>query len=134
MQRAGKRALCMSKEFTFKELVGDGRTVHLHEGATPTFAAIVNGACDQFLSSSRFSQYQNVGRRRGNQINLFENIPKRCASSDKTAKVFLYLIAQIVVFQFEFLAKMLNLLKSSGVRDRHGSLISEQTKPLKLLR
>ena len=94
----------------------------------------MNGACDQFLSSSRFSQYQNVGRRRGNQINLFENVSKRSASSDKTAKVFLYLIAQIVVFQFEFLAKMLNLLKSSGVRDRHGSLISEQTKPLKLLR
>ena len=103
-------------------------------GATPTFAAIVNGASDQFLSSSRFSKYQNVGRRRGNQINLFEDVSKRRASSDKSAKVFLYLTPKIVVFQLQFLAKMLNLLKSSGVRDRHGCLISEQTKPLKLVR
>ena len=62
--RAGERALLVSEKFTFDQVAGESRAVHLHEGVIRQWAAIVNEARQEVLTGPRLALDQH-GRQVG---------------------------------------------------------------------
>src|SRR5712691_1670159 len=48
--RSGESALLVPKQFALQQVKGNGRAIHLYEGASAARAHIVNGAGDQLLA------------------------------------------------------------------------------------
>src|SRR5437667_3741765 len=61
---AGECAPLMAKELAFEQAGGDGGTIKFDKRSFSTPAAIMNGPCYQFFTSSRFSEKQD-GRTTG---------------------------------------------------------------------
>src|SRR3984893_14607909 len=60
LHRPGERALFVAKEFGSNQRWGKRCAVHAHEGALRTTRSLVDGAGDQFLTSSTLSTNKNA--------------------------------------------------------------------------
>src|SRR5580658_7857609 len=60
LQRPSERALFVAKEFGRNQRWGKSCAVHAHEGALRPTRSLMDGAGDQFLTSSSFSTNKNV--------------------------------------------------------------------------
>src|ERR1700692_2672534 len=60
LHRPGERALLVAKEFGSNQRWGKRCAVHAHEGALRTTRSLVDGAGDQFLTSSTLSTNKNA--------------------------------------------------------------------------
>ena len=59
---AGVRAFFVAEEFAFEEGFGDGGAVDGDEGAIASWAALVDGACDDFFAGTALATNEDGGR------------------------------------------------------------------------
>ena len=75
----------MTKEFTLKQLTRYRCAVDLDQGTLAPLTVLVNGACDQFLPCSGFSQQQHARIRRSDHPDLHQDLFQRVALADHLA-------------------------------------------------
>src|SRR3954454_17466538 len=69
----------MAEQFTFQEIQWDGRAVQFYKSASAALTRIVNGMCDQFLSSAGFTFDEDSRICWSNLFHLVENRFERSA-------------------------------------------------------
>src|SRR6202047_1117714 len=81
LHRPGERALFVAKEFGRNQRWGKSCAVHAHEGALRTTRSLMDGARDQFLTSSTLSSNKNarIGGRNFHQPRKHSLQPRRGA-------------------------------------------------------
>src|SRR5262249_44991023 len=102
----------------------DGGTIHLHEGARPAAAVIVNCARNQFLPRASLSQKQDCGIAGRHRFYQLEYLTERWTLADDFLKV---QFAANLVFQIElllrpFFLQSLQVTGRKGHRNRRGGL------------
>ena len=110
--RSRKSPFFVAEQFAFKKAGGNGRAVEFDEGVIPARAQPVDGARDQFLARSSFSENQNGGIRCRHVLHLFQYALQTGAFADDFVELvrgdeFFF---QIAVFCVRFAAGLLRLL------------------------
>src|SRR6202050_4531424 len=68
--RTGKRALLVSKQFTFEQGSGDRGTIHFHERTFAPWRTVMNKSRQDFLAGSALAQNQDRNIQAGGATNF----------------------------------------------------------------
>src|SRR4029077_18063576 len=79
---AGEGTLLVTKQFGLDQLSRNRSAIQRNERARSSRAALMQGACDQFLSRTGFSQNADTGLTRGHAFDLSHQLPHDLAGPD----------------------------------------------------
>jgi len=92
----------------------------------------MNGPCNEFLARPGFTldQHARIGLR--NQIDLLQHACQCRTMANDVSKIacFDHLFTQVVPFQFQLAAKLVDLLKSAAIADRNRGVGGKRTQPI----
>src|SRR6202521_2512879 len=113
LHRPGERALFVAKEFGRNQRWGKSCAVHAHEGALRPTRSLMNGAGDQFLTSSSLSTNKNarIGGSNFRYPRKHSLQPRRGADDLFEHERLVDLLPEHYVFVVQLISQTLNLFK-----------------------
>src|SRR6056297_1608078 len=100
---AGERALDVTEELAFEQVLGHRGAVDPDQGTIAAIAGGMDGPGDHFLAHAGLAQYQHAHRRCGDRLDLRQGVLERRALADDFAEIHgqIDLLAQVVALELE---------------------------------
>src|SRR6056297_2249082 len=100
---AGERALDVTEELAFEQVLGHRSAIDPDKRAIAAIAGGMDGPGDHFLAHAGLAQYQHAHRRCGDRLDLRQGVLERRALADDFAEIDrqIDLLAQVVALEFE---------------------------------
>src|SRR5688572_16796929 len=120
----------MAEEFAFEQLARNRCAIDADERAPASWASIVEGARDKFLSRSRLALDQHCRRCRRNDSHLLDHVAKRrTVAEDAVPGIAPNVLAQVVVFELKLLLELFDPSQRPRMRDRDRRVVGKRAKP-----